>query len=350
MAPRLYTKTGDKLFGYDWSTVVPEGTFSYEDAKRVWVAGMHQALYAALRDIPPACIDTVELGVFDVVDWLHDLGPRETTYLYGAKPTQLSEALFNLIEYDLDEFNSQVPYPFEEDGIMRRIFDEFVEEVTPDWLNKELSSKDCIVLHAWGRVTTQVDISLLLLRRMSDGRLRLTYVQLTPNSAGTRIDFNDVNPIKVKWSNDKNSSVEGASKIFRCLIQASANTYQSGMLHLPSPVIIDSEYRTILTEWFRYSPSAAGIYDLLSDKDLMTITPFFRPNFNWGSVKLRELTVKESEQLFEWLFSVEQRIMEGQWLLHNWKENWRKPGFTPEEVEALLKRLGLKTWNGDKLS
>ena len=349
MAPRLYTKTGDKLFDYDWSTV-PEGKFSCEDAKRAWVAGMHQALYAALRDIPPLCIDTVELGVFDVVDWLHDLGPRETTYLYGAKPSQLTEALSNLITYDLDEFNSQVPYPFEEDGIMRAIFDEFVEEVTPDWLNKELSSKDCIVLHAWGRVTTYVDLSLFLLRRMSDGRLRLTYVQLTPNSAGTRIDFNDVNPIKVKWSNDKNSPFEGAEKIFRCSIQGSANIYQSGMLHLPSPVIIDSEYRTILTEWFRYSPSAAGIYDLLSDKDLRTITPFFRPNFNWESVKLRELTVKESEQLFEWLSSEEQGIMEGQWLLHNWKEKWKKPGFTTEEVEALLKRLGLKTWNGDKLS
>ena len=349
MAPRLYTKTGDKLFGYDWSTV-PEGKFYCEDAKRVWVAGIQSALRKALADIPPLCIDTVEFGVFDVVDWLHDLGPRETSYLYGAKPSQLSVALFNLIEYDLEEFNSQVPYPFEEDGIMRPIFDEFVEEVTPDWLNKELSSKDCIVLHAWGRVTTYVDISLLLLRRMSDGRLRLTYVQLTPNSAGTRIDFNDVNPIKVKWSNDKNSPFEGANKIFRCLIQGSANTYQSGMLHLPSPVIIDSGYRTILTEWFRYSPSAAGIYDLLSDKDLRTITPFFRPNFNWGSVKLRELTVKESEQLFEWLSSEDQRIMEGQWLLHNWKERWRAPGFTHDEVLALLKRLGLKTWDGDKLS
>jgi len=233
---------------------------------------------------------------------------------------------------------------------MRAIFDEFVEDVTPDWLNKELSSKDCIVLHAWGRVTTYVDLSLFLLRRMSDGRLRLTYVQLTPNSAGTRIDFNDVNPTKVKWSNDKNSPFEGANKIFRCLIQGSENIYQSGMLHLPSPVTIDSKYPVILTEWYRYSPSAAGIYDLLSDKDLRTITPFFRSNFDWGSVEQRELTVEESEQLFEWLSTEEQRIMEGQWLLHNWKEKWKKPGFTTEEVEALLKRLGLKTWNGDKLS
>lgn len=349
MTPRWYVKTGDNLFGFDWTTV-PKDKFFCDDAKRAWVKGMHKALYAVLSDIPPMFIDTVEFGVFDVVDWLHDLGPRETTYLYRAKPSQLPEALSKLISYDLDESNSQIPYPFDDDGVLRTIFDEFIEEVTPQWLDKELSSKNCIVLHACGRVTTQVDISIFLLRRKTDGRLRLTYVQLTPNSAGTRIDSQDVNPVKVKWSNDKNSPIDGANKIFRYFTQGFGSIYQSGMLHLPSPVITDSAYRTILTEWFRNSPSSAGIYDLLSDKDLRTITPFFRPNFDWGSVKQREITVEESEQLFEWLTSEDQRVMEGQWLLHNWKENWEKPGFTAEQVEVLLKRLGLKTWDGDKLS
>ena len=122
------------------------------------------------------------------------------------------------------------------------------------------------------------------------------------------------------------------------------------MLHLPRSDIKESAYRKILIDWFQKSPSTRGIYELLSDYDLRLITPLFRPNFNWRLVDQRELNKKEATELFGWINTEEQRVLEGQMLLSDWRDRWRAPGFTHDEVLALLKRLGLKTWNGDKLS
>jgi hypothetical protein len=351
MAPRLYTKTGDKLFGYDWSTV-PEGKFSCEDAKRAWVAGMHQALYAALRDIPPSCIDTVELGVFDVVDWLHDLGPRETTYLYGAKPTQLSWALYNMGSWDLDIESSRVQRPFDEDEILKTIFDELEDEVTPEWLSQELSSPNCLVMHVSGRATyyPNIEILIFLLKKQSDGRVRITVVQISPHRAATRDDCYEVNPEIFKWPSANSDKVEGLDKVFAKLVDENGDLYKPGMLHLPRSVIKESAYRKILIDWFQKSPSTRGIYELLSDYDLRLITPLFRPNFNWRLFEQTELNKKEATELFDWINTEEQRVCEGQMLLSEWRDRWREPGFTHDEALALLKRLGLKTWDRDKLS
>jgi len=351
MAPRWYTKTGDELFGLDWGKV-PNEPVICEEAKMAWAKGMHTALRTVLNDIPKMFIDTVDFGVFDIVDWLHDLGPRETTYLYEAKPAQLSQALYNLGSWDLDIESSRVPRPFDEDEILKTIFDELEDEVTPEWLNNELSSPHCLVMHVSGRATyyPYIDILILLLKKQSDGRVRITVVQISPHRAATRCDCYEVNPEIFKWPIANSDKVEDLDKVFAKLIDEVGFLYKPGMLHLPRSVIKESAYRKILIDWFQKSPSTRGIYELLSDYDLRLITPLFRPNFNWRLYEQTELNKKEATELFHWINTEEQRVLEGQMLLYNWEERWRAPGFTHDEALALLKRLGLKTWDGDKLS
>ena len=351
MAPRWYAKTHDELFGLDWSTV-PNHPVICDEAKLAWAKGMHAVLRTVLNDIPKMFIDTVEFGVFDVVDWLHDLGPRESTYLYEAKPTQLSWALYNLGSWDLDLESSRVPRPFDEGEILKTIFDELEEEVTPEWLNMELSSPHCLVMHVSGRATyyPNIDILIFLLRKQSDGRVRLTVVEISPHRVATRDDCYEVNPEIFKWSGINPDSVSDLEKVFAKLVDEVGDLHKPGMLHLPRSDIKESAYRKILIDWFQKSPSTRGIYELLSDYDLRLITPLFRPNFNWRLVDQRELNKKEATELFGWINTEEQRVLEGQMLLSDWRDRWRAPGFTHDEVLALLKRLGLKTWNGDKLS
>lgn len=351
MVPRWYAKNGDELFGLDW-TNVPNDPIRCSDEKKAWAVGMHKALRNALSGIPSMCIDTVQFGVYDIVDWLHELGPNETQYLYCAKPTQLSVALSNLGTYDLDALSSKEPRPFEDDEILKTIFDALEEEFTPEWLNKELASPDCIVLHARGRNTRYpyIDVFLLLLRRQSDGRIRLTTVEISPRNVGIREDRFEVNPAILKWPKGKFTNLEGTDAVFRDFIERYGDVCESGILHLASKLMTESAYRNSVIDWFRKSPSAAVVYELLSDADLRTVTPLFRPNFNWNGVEERELTAKEAEELFEWICKDNQRDMEGQLLLHSWQENWKPPGFTRVEVERILRKAGLKMWDGDTSS
>ena len=150
MAPRWYAKTGDKLFGLDWSKV-PNDPVHCEEAKKAWALGMHAALRSALADIPEVFIDTIKLGAFDVVDWLHDLSPRETSYLYGAKPWQVADALYQMGSFELEELSSLEPRPFGQGEILQTIYDDLEDEATFAWLLDELSSPDCLLLHARGR-------------------------------------------------------------------------------------------------------------------------------------------------------------------------------------------------------
>ena len=351
MTPRWYAKTGDKLFGLDWSTV-PNDPIRCQEAKLAWAKGIHTALRTVLNDIPRMFIDTIEFGAFDIVDWLHDLGPRETSYLYEAKSSQLSEALNNMGSYDLDKESSRVPRAFDDGEILKTIFDEFEEEVTPQWLSEELSSPHCLVMHVSGRATYYpcIDILLLFLRKQPDGRVRITVVKISPFDAATRDDCYEVNPKILKWPSANSEKFEGVDKVFASLVAQAGDVYEPGMLHLPRPMIKESVYRKILIDWFQKSPSTRGIYELLSDYDLRLITPLFRPNFNWSLVEQTELNKKEATELFDWINTEEQRVLEGQMLLSEWRDRWREPGFTHAEALALLKRLGLKTWDGDKLS
>jgi hypothetical protein len=337
MAPRWYANTGDKLFGLDWSKV-PNDPVHSEEAKKAWALGMHTALRTALADIPEVFIDTIKLGAFDVVDWLHDLGPREATFLYGAKPRQLATALYNLGSYELDELSGEKHRPFIEGGPLLTLYDELEDEVTMEWLRDQLASPDCILLHARGRVDSySTDFILILLRRRADGRVRLTTVNMSPADVIMCEDCFEVDPMVFAWPKIKGIPSQGAGDILSAFVERYGDLHEAGTYHLRSGVVEDDAYREGLMAWFQKSPSSAGDYERLSDLN-RRVYALMRETFQ-DDIEERQLSSKESEELFEWLAEVGQQNVELDWLLHHWEREWRPSGLEPDEIEKFVRRL-----------
>ena len=337
MTPRWYAKTGDNLFGVDWSKV-PNDPVHCEEAKKAWALGIHAALGSVLADIPATFVDTIKFGAFDAVDWLHDLGPRETTFLYGAKPRQLTSALTNLGSYDLDELSSEKARPFTEGGPLLTLYDELEDEVTMEWVRDQLDSPDCILLHARGRVDSySTDFILILLRRRADGRVRLTTVNMSPADAIMSEDCFEVDPMAFAWSKFKGIPSQGAGEVLSAFVERYGDLHEAGTYHLRSGVVEEDAYREGLMAWFRKSPSSAGDYEKLSDLN-RRVYALMRETFQ-DDAEARQLSSKESEELFEWLAEVGQQNVELDWLLNHWEREWRPSGLEPDEIEKFLRRL-----------
>lgn len=337
MAPRWYAKTGDNLFGVDWSKV-PNDPVHCEEAKKAWGLGIHAALGSVLADIPATFVDTIKFGAFDVVDWLHDLGPRETTFLYGAKPRQLTSALTNLGSYDLDELSSEKPRPFTEGGPLLTLYDELEDEVTMEWVRDQLDSPDCILLHARGRVDSySTNFILCLLRRREDGRVRLTMVNMSPSDPIMCEDCFEVDPMVFVWPKFKGIPSQGAGEVLNAFVERYGDLHEAGTYHLRSGVVEEDAYRGGLMAWFRKSPSSAVDYERLSDLN-RRVYALMRETFQ-DDIEERQLSFKESEELFEWLAEAGQQNVELDWLLSHWEREWRPSGLEPDEIEKFLRRL-----------
>lgn len=219
MAPRWYAQSGDQVFGLDWSKV-PNDPVRCEEAKKTWALGIHAVLRAALAEIPPMFIDTVSFGAFDIVDWLHELGPRERSFLYGAKTRQLAEALNKLGSYDLDALSSEKPRPFDEGDALLTIYDALEEEVSVAWLRENVSTPLCHVLHVRGRSDGyRTEILFCLLRRMPDGRVRLATVTMSPDSAPSLEDCFEVSTEKLLWTEGFISPIFGVGKVLEAFAE-----------------------------------------------------------------------------------------------------------------------------------
>jgi hypothetical protein len=337
MTPRWYAKTGDNLFGVDWSKL-PNDPVHCEEAKKAWALGIHAALGSVLADIPATFVDTIKFGAFDVVDWLHDLGSRETTFLYGAKPRQLAAALTQLGNHDLDELSSEKTRPFTEGGPLLTLYDELEDEVTMEWVCEQLNSPDCIVLHARGRVDSySTDFILILLRRRADGRVRLTTVNMSPADVIMGEDCFEVDPMVFAWPKVKGIPSQGAGDVLNAFVERYGDLHEAGTYHLRSGVVEEDAYREGLMAWFRKSPSSAGDYERLSDLN-RRVYALMRETFQ-DDIEERQLSSKESEELFEWLAEVGQQNVELDWLLHHWEREWRPSGLEPDEIEKFLRRL-----------
>lgn len=336
MAPRWYAKTGDKLFGLDWSKV-PNDPVHCEEAKKAWALGMHAALRSALADIPEVFIDTIKLGAFDVVDWLHDLSPRETSYLYGAKPWQVADALYQMGSFELEELSSLEPRPFGQGEILQTIYDDLEDEATFAWLLDELSSPDCLLLHARGRAAAySTDFIFCLLRRQRDRRVRMTIVRFAPDEQGTRQDYFEVNPEFFSWPERADRPVKGADLVLKDFIKRYGDTFEAGTLHVPSALIAQESYREVISDWFRRSPSSAIDYEMLSDLRLR-VHALLRQGFQ-DDPEEREISVSETEELYGWLHETGQQRVEMDWLLTEWEREWRPSGLEPDELEKFLHR------------
>jgi hypothetical protein len=89
--------------------------------------------------------------------------------------------------------------------------------------------------------------------------------------------------------------------------------------------------------WFRKSPSSAGDYERLSDLN-RRVYALMRETFQ-DDIEERQLSSKESEELFEWLAEVGQQNVELDWLLNHWEREWRPSGLEPDEIEKFLRRF-----------
>ena len=337
MTPRWYAQSGDRLFGLDWAKV-PNDPVHCDEAKKTWALGIHDALRKALADIPPALIDTIRFGAFDVVDWLHDLGPRERSFLYGAKPRQLIYALNKLGSYDLDILSSVNPRPFDEGDPLLTIYDALEEEVSVGWLSESVSTPMCHVLHVRGRSEDRgTEILFCLLRRMQGGRLRLATVTLSPDAAPLLEDCFEVNPEVLYWTEGFISPTFGVGKVLEAFAERYGDLHEPGTWHQPSFSVELEEVRPALVKWFCKSPSAGVSHDLLADLPTR-VYPHLR-SASGRDLEERELSANESGQLFQWLFEEGQQEVELRWLLHHWNRGWRAPAPEAREVEQLLRGI-----------
>ncbi|MGI9110198.1 MAG: hypothetical protein ACR2KA_09290 [Opitutales bacterium] len=337
MTPRWYAQSGDKLFGLDWSKV-PNDPVHCADAKKAWALGIQDALRKALTDIPSALIDTIRFGAFDIVDWLHDLGPREHSFLYGAKPRQLADALNKLGSFDLDVLSSEKARPFDEGGPLLTIYDALEQEVSLAWLRENVSTPMCHVLHVRGRSDDyRAEILFCLLRRMPDGRLRLATVTMSPSAVPLLEDCFEVNPEVLFWSEGFISPTFGVGKVMDAFAERYGDLHEPGTWHQPSFSVELDEVRPALVKWFCKSPSAGVTHDLLADLQTR-VYPHLR-TASGGDLEERQLSADESGQLAQWLFEQGQQEVELRWLLHQWSREWRAPAPEAHEVEQLLRGI-----------
>lgn len=337
MAPRWYAQSGDRLFGLDWSKVQNDPV-RCDDAKMTWVLGIHAALRAALAEIPSMCVDTVRFGVFDIVDWLHELGPRERSFLYGAKPRQLGQALEKLGSYDLEALSSEKPRPFTEGGPLLTLYDVLEEEVSVAWLRQNVSTPMCHVLHVRGRSDDhRAEILICLLRRMKDGRVRLATVIMSPGSPPLLHDCFEVSTETLLWTEGFISPIFGVGKVLEAFAERYGDVYEPGTWHQPSFAVEMDEVRPGLTKWFCKSSRAGITYDVIADLR-SRVYPHLRSASAVG-LEERELLVDEAEQLTQWLFEEGQQELELRWLLDQWRREWRTSGPEPHELEQFLRGI-----------
>ena len=331
MTPRWYAQSDDRLFGLDWSKV-PNDPVHCDEAKKTWAMGVHAALRTALADIPAMCVDTVRFGAFDIVDWLHDLGPRESTLLYGAKPRQLAEALGKLGSYDLDVLSSERPRPFVEKGPFLTIYDELEDEVSMDWLKAELASPDSLLLHVRGHAAgVTSELLFVLLRRRPDGRIRLTVVKFYPNDVGVRDDVFEVDPACLTWPKSGRKPLKEADAILLAYINRYGDVYDAGTLHARPPIVSESGHSKALMTWFRKSETSAEDYELV--KDLRRrVHMVMRVIFD-EVVDQRELNEAEAEELHGWLTEAGQQRIELEWLVYHWNKAYRPSGLMADQIE-----------------
>jgi hypothetical protein len=331
MTPRWYAQSDDRLFGLDWSKV-PNDPVHCDEAKKTWAMGVHAALRTALADIPAMCVDTVRFGAFDIVDWLHDLGPRESTLLYGAKPRQLSDALGKLGSYDLDALSSVHPRPFVEKGPFLTLYDELEYEVNMDWLKAELASPDSLLLHVRGHASgVTSELLFVLLRRRPDGRIRLTVVKFYPNDVGVRDDVFEVNPACLTWPKGGRKPLKEADAILLAYINRYGDVHDAGTLHARPPIISESGHRKALMTWFRKSETSAEDYELVKDlrrRVHMVMSVIFNE-----VVDQRELTDEEAQELHGWLTEEGQQRIELEWLVYHWNKAYRPSGLPADQIE-----------------
>lgn len=331
MTPRWYAQSDDRLFGLDWSKV-PNDPVHCSEAKKTWALGVHAALRTALADIPAMCVDTVRFGAFDVVDWLHDLGPRESTFLYGAKPRQLAEALGKLGSYDLDALSSVHPRPFVEKGPFLTLYDKLEDEVNMDWLKAELASPDSLLLHVRGHASgVTSELLFVLLRRRPDGRIRLTVVKFYPNDVGVCDDVFEVDPACLAWPKGGRKPLKEADAILLAYINRYGDVYDAGTLHARPPIVSESGHRKALITWFRKSETSAEDYELV--KDLRRrVHMVMRVIFD-EVVDQRELTDGEAQELHGWLTEEGQQRIELEWLVYHWNKAYRPSGLPADQIE-----------------
>ena len=332
MTPRWYAQSDDRLFGLDWAKV-PNDPVHCDEAKKTWAMGVHAALRTALADIPAMCVDTVRFGAFDIVDWLHDLGPRESTLLYSAKPRQLAEALGKLGSYDLDALSSEHPRPFVEKGPFLTIYDELEDEVSMDWLKAELASPDSLLLHVRGHAAgVTSELLFVLLRRRPDGRIRLTVVKFYPNDVGVRDDVFEVDPACLTWPKSGRKPLKEADAILLAYINRYGDVYDAGTLHARPPIVSESGHSKALMTWFRKSETSAEDYELV--KDLRRrVHMVMRVIFD-EVVDQRELNEAEAEELHGWLTEEGQQRIELEWLVYNWNKAYRPSGLSADQIEV----------------
>jgi len=337
MAPRWYAQSGDRLFGLDWSKV-PNDPVRCDDAKKTWASGVHAALRAALAEIPSMCIDTVRFGAFDIVDWLHDLGARERSFLYGAKPRQLGQALEKLGGYDLEALSSEKPRPFDEGGPLLTLYDVLGEEVSIEWLRQNVSTPLCHVLHVRGRSDDhRSEILICLLRRMSYGRVRLATVTISPASPPLLEDCFEVSTEALLWTEGFISPTFGVGKVLEAFAERYGDLHEPGTWHQPSFAVEMDEVRPALIKWFCKSSRAGLTHDLIADLR-PRVYPYLRSASAVG-LDERELSADEAEQLAQWLFEEGQQELELRWLLDQWRREWRNPGPQPQELEQFLRGI-----------
>ena len=337
MTPRWYAHSDDRLFGLDWSKV-PNDPVRCDDAKKTWALGIHAALRAALAEIPAMCVDTVRFGAFDIVDWLHDLGPRERSFLYGAKPRQLGQALEKLGSYDLEALSSEKPRPFDEGGPLLTLYDVLGEEVSIEWLRQNVSTPSCHVLHARGRSDDhRAEILICLLRRMNDGRVRLATVTMSPGSPPLLEDCFEVSTEALLWTEGFISPIFGVGKVLEAFAERYGDLHEPGTWHQPSFAVEMDEVQPALIKWFCKSPSAGLTYDLLANLR-PRVYPYLRAA-SAAELEERELSVDEAEQLTQWLFEEGQQELELRWLLDQWRREWSTPGPETHELEQLLRGI-----------
>ena len=335
MTPRWYARTGDKLFGVDWAKT-PNDPAHCEEAKKAWASGIQAALRQALADIPASLVDTVRFGAFDVVDWLHDLGSRERTFLYEAKPRQLPEALYSMGIYDLDSLSSVNPRPFTESGPLLTLYDVLEDDMTMDQLRDVLKSPDTLLLHMRGHVGDyNGEILVCLLRRQPDGRIRLATVTMTPDEPILIEDCFEVDPKCFQWPQDDSTPVKGADAILDAFVGRYADLYDTGTLLYRSSLISEAGFRRAMLDWFCKSPSAGIVHELLSVPELRA-NPRARASAKEDAEE-RVLEPEEAEELLAWLLKGDQQTLERLWLLNEWQQQWRPEGPEPDEIEKFLR-------------
>ena len=337
MTPRWYARSGDRLFDLDWSKV-PNDPIGCNESKKAWALGIHAALREALAEIPSFCVDTVSFGAFDIVDWLHDLGRRERSFLFGAKPGQVGQALYKLGCLDIDALSSESPRSFDEGGPLLALYDVLGEEVGIEWLRQNISTPACHVLHVRGRSDDhRVEVLICLLRRMNDGRVRLATVTMSPRSAPLLEDCFEVSTEVLLWTEGFVSPIFGVGKVLEAFAERYGDLHEPGTWHQPSFAVEIDEVKPALIKWFCKSPSAGLAYDLIAELR-PRVYPYLRSSFA-GGLDERELSAEEAEQLVAWLFEEGQQEVELRWLLDQWRRHRSAQGPDSQEVEQLLRGI-----------